>query len=100
MKCLNHIPKREIITVSNYTPENHILVLKSRWTIFAYMIEGKGSKTMSNAKAWLYKYPKDSHHLLEIITKATVNYLTAQVKAGAQVNTTTTLFIVYDILKL
>ncbi|XP_037780900.1 uroporphyrinogen decarboxylase-like [Penaeus monodon] len=54
------------------------------WTIMAYMIEGKGSKTMSLAKGWLYKYPEASHKLLKIITDATVNYLVGQVKAGAQ----------------
>ncbi|KAG7160947.1 uroporphyrinogen decarboxylase-like [Homarus americanus] len=55
------------------------------WTIMAYMIEGKGSKTMSNAKGWLYKYPEASHQLLKIITDATVNYLVGQAKAGAQI---------------
>ncbi|XP_069192710.1 uroporphyrinogen decarboxylase [Procambarus clarkii] len=54
------------------------------WTIMAYMIEGKGSKTMSNAKGWLYKYPEASHKLLKIITDATVSYLVGQAKAGAQ----------------
>lgn len=52
----------------------------------AYMIEGKGSKTMSNAKSWLYRHPEASHKLLTIITDATVNYLVGQAKAGAQVS--------------
>ena len=51
----------------------------------AYMIEGKGSKTMSNAKGWLYKHAEASHKLLKIITEATIHYLVGQVKAGAQV---------------
>ena len=51
----------------------------------AYMIEGKGSKTMSNAKRWLYRHSEASHKLLKIITEATVHYLVGQVKAGAQV---------------
>lgn len=55
------------------------------WTLMAYMIEGGGSKTLSKAKAWLYKYPKDSHRLLQIITNVAVDYLVGQVKAGAQV---------------
>ncbi|XP_064105205.1 LOW QUALITY PROTEIN: uroporphyrinogen decarboxylase-like [Macrobrachium nipponense] len=55
------------------------------WTIMAYMIEGKGSKTMSNAKGWLYRFPDASHKLLKIITDATVSYLVGQVKAGAQI---------------
>lgn len=53
----------------------------------AYMIEGKGSKTMSNAKRWLYAHPEDSHKLLDIICEATIDYLVGQVKAGAQVVT-------------
>ncbi|XP_045135503.1 uroporphyrinogen decarboxylase-like isoform X1 [Portunus trituberculatus] len=55
------------------------------WTIMAYMIEGKGSKTMSNAKGWLYRHAEASHRLLKIITEATIHYLVGQVKAGAQV---------------
>lgn len=53
------------------------------WTIFAYMIEGKGSKTFSLAKKFLYTNPKESHLLLDKITKSTINYLKAQIAAGA-----------------
>lgn len=53
------------------------------WTIFAYMIEGGGSKTFSKAKAMLYTNPKLSHRLLQMITDSTINYLKAQVMAGA-----------------
>jgi uroporphyrinogen decarboxylase len=53
------------------------------WTIFSYMIEGKGSKTFSEAKKMLYTQPAFSHQLLDMITQSTINYLKAQVKAGA-----------------
>jgi uroporphyrinogen decarboxylase len=53
------------------------------WTIFAYMIEGKGSKTFSLAKKFLYTNPADAHALLEKITASTINYLKAQIHAGA-----------------
>jgi uroporphyrinogen decarboxylase len=53
------------------------------WTIFAYMVEGKGSKTFSEAKKLLYTQPAFSHKLLEMITKSTINYLKAQIAAGA-----------------
>lgn len=53
------------------------------WTIFAYMVEGKGSKTFSEAKKLLYTQPAFSHRLLEMITQSTINYLAAQVQAGA-----------------
>jgi len=55
------------------------------WTIFAYMIEGSGSKTFSKAKQFLYTQPELSHQLLEKITLSTINYLKAQVSAGADI---------------
>ena len=53
------------------------------WTIFAYMIEGSGSKTFSKSRAMLYTQPEFSHKLLQMITDSTINYLKAQVAAGA-----------------
>lgn len=50
-----------------------------------YMIQGGGSSTMAQARIWLYKYPEDSHKLLQMITDVIVDYLVMQVKAGAQV---------------
>ena len=53
------------------------------WTLFAYMIEGSGSKTFSQAKKMLYTNPTLSHALLQKITDSTINYLKAQISAGA-----------------
>lgn len=53
------------------------------WTIFAYMIEGRGSKTFSKAKQMLYAQPELSHRLLDMITASTINYLRGQINAGA-----------------
>jgi uroporphyrinogen decarboxylase len=53
------------------------------WTIFAYMIEGSGSKTFSKAKQFLYTQPELAHRLLDKITQSTINYLKGQVNAGA-----------------
>jgi uroporphyrinogen decarboxylase len=55
------------------------------WTIFAYMVEGSGSKTFSRAKQMLYTQPELSHQLLEMITTSTINYLKAQINAGADI---------------
>ena len=55
------------------------------WTIFAYMVEGSGSKTFSKAKQMLYTQPELSHRLLDMITKSTVHYLKAQIEAGADI---------------
>jgi uroporphyrinogen decarboxylase len=53
------------------------------WTIFAYMIEGSGSKTFSKAKKFLYTQPLLAHQLLQKITDSTINYLKGQIVAGA-----------------
>lgn len=55
------------------------------WTIFAYMIEGKGSKTFSEPKKFLYTQPELSDKLLQKITTATIAYLKAQIHAGADI---------------
>jgi uroporphyrinogen decarboxylase len=53
------------------------------WTIFAYMVEGSGSKTFSKAKEFLYRFPAISHQLLERITDTTIAYLLKKVENGA-----------------
>lgn len=53
------------------------------WTLFAYMTEGGGSKTFSKAKKALYTQPDLAHKVLELTAQSTVDYLLAQVKAGA-----------------
>lgn len=53
------------------------------WTILCYMVEGKGSKTWDKAKQFAYTQPALTHQLLEKITVATIKYLKAQIKAGA-----------------
>ncbi|MES2134568.1 MAG: uroporphyrinogen decarboxylase, partial [Bacteroidota bacterium] len=53
------------------------------WTLMAYMVEGSGSKTFSQAKKFLYQHPVLAHQLLEKITQSTINYLKGQVAAGA-----------------
>jgi uroporphyrinogen decarboxylase len=55
------------------------------WTIFSYMIEGKGSKTFSQAKKMLYVNPISSHQLLDKITTSTIAYLKEQIKNGADI---------------
>jgi uroporphyrinogen decarboxylase len=53
------------------------------WTIFCYMVEGRGSKTFSESRKLLYTNPKLAHELLRRITEVTIQYLKAQVIAGA-----------------
>ena len=53
------------------------------WTLFAYMVEGGGSKTFSEPKRMLYQNPELAHRLLDMITESTIAYLKRQVEAGA-----------------
>jgi len=55
------------------------------WTILCYMVEGKGSKTWDKAKQFAFTQPELAHELLQKITNVTINYLKAQVKAGADI---------------
>lgn len=55
------------------------------WTIFAYMTEGSGSKTFSVSRRLLYSNPEFSHRLLDMITATTIDYLKAQIAAGADI---------------
>jgi hypothetical protein len=56
------------------------------WTLFSYMVEGGGSKTLQKAKTWLFKYPQESKALLARIANICVDFLVGQVDAGAQVS--------------
>jgi len=54
------------------------------FTLAAYLVEGKGSKTFSAWKRMLFAAPEIAEALLDRITRVTIGYLTAQVEAGAQ----------------
>lgn len=53
------------------------------WTLLCYMVQGKGSKTFDEAKAFCYTQPELAHQLLQMITDTTIAYLKGQVVAGA-----------------
>jgi uroporphyrinogen decarboxylase len=55
------------------------------WTIFSYMVEGRGSKTFSKPKKMLYTQPQTAHQLLRLITESTINYLKGQIAAGVDI---------------
>ena len=56
----------------------------SPWTIACYMVEGQGSDDYRLIKTMLYARPDLLHHILEINAQATLQYLNAQIDAGAQ----------------
>lgn len=57
----------------------------SPWTVATYMIEGQSSKTFEKIKAMLFAAPMMLHALLEKITDVTIDYVNAQIIAGADV---------------
>jgi uroporphyrinogen decarboxylase len=56
----------------------------SPWTVGTYVVEGGGSRTFAHIKRMLYGAPAELHRLLDTLARATVEYLNAQVAAGAQ----------------
>jgi uroporphyrinogen decarboxylase len=53
------------------------------WTLLTYMVEGQGSKTFSNVKKLIYNNPELAHKVLNKLTDAVADYLSAQIEAGA-----------------
>jgi len=53
------------------------------WTLAAYMIEGKTSRSFEKAKAMIFGDEELAHFLLGKITEALIGYLNAQLAAGA-----------------
>lgn len=56
----------------------------SAWTLATYMVEGGSSKEFRHTKAMLYQEPNTLHALLVKLTDAIIDYLSAQIDAGAQ----------------
>ena len=57
----------------------------SPWTLATYMIEGQSSRDFTRAKTMLYTQPELLHQLLEKLALSVIDYLNAQILAGAQV---------------
>ena len=56
----------------------------SPFTCGTYMVEGGSSKTFSKAKKLLYQEPATAHLLLNKLADTIIDYLNAQIEAGAQ----------------
>lgn len=55
----------------------------SPWTLLTYMVEGKGSKNFSEIKKLIYNNPKLAHFVLDKLSKAVSEYLSAKIESGA-----------------
>ncbi len=56
----------------------------SPWTLMTYMVEGGSSKDFRRAKAMVYDQPELASLMLEKLTLSVIDYLNAQIRAGAQ----------------
>lgn len=56
----------------------------SPWTVGTYMVEGGSSKDFSRIKGMMYGDPQTLHSLLDLLARSTIQYLNAQIEAGAQ----------------
>lgn len=55
----------------------------SPWTLAAYMVEGGSSKNFAKVKGLMYENPKHLHMLLDTLADTIIDYLNAQIEAGA-----------------
>lgn len=56
----------------------------SPWTLATYMVEGGSSKDFGKVKGMMYSQPKMMHQILSVLAKTIIEYLNAQIEAGAE----------------
>ncbi|MHA6689236.1 uroporphyrinogen decarboxylase [Devosia sp. A449] len=57
----------------------------SPWTVATYMIAGRGSPDQAAARLYALQQPEDYARLMDILVAASIDYLVAQLEAGADV---------------
>ncbi len=55
------------------------------WTVATYMVEGGGSRDFRRVKSWAYRDPQGFDALIDLLAEATIEYLSGQIEAGAEV---------------
>jgi len=55
------------------------------WTVATYMVEGRSSRDFRRVKSWAYRDVEDFGALISILVESTIEFLTAQIEAGAEV---------------
>ncbi len=56
----------------------------SPWTLATYMVEGGSSKEFKHVKGMMHDQPESASLLMQKLTQAVTDYLSAQIAAGAQ----------------
>ena len=57
----------------------------SPWTVICYMIEGGSSKNFDKTRKWATENPDSFSKLVDIVTDASILYLSKQIEAGAEI---------------
>ena len=57
----------------------------SPWTVATYMVAGKGTVNQAPARTVAYENPQFFQKLMDILVEASIDYLSRQVEAGAEV---------------
>jgi uroporphyrinogen decarboxylase len=55
------------------------------WTLATYMVEGQKSADQAQARLWAYRDPAGFQRLIDLLADVSVEYLSGQVEAGADV---------------
>ena len=55
------------------------------WTVATYMVTGQGSTDQAEARLWAYRDPEGFGRLIDLITDVSIEYLSGQILAGADV---------------
>ena len=55
------------------------------WTVATYMVAGRGTPDQGPARNWMYRDPAGFATLIDLITEATIHYLSRQISAGVEV---------------
>ncbi len=55
------------------------------WTVATYVVAGHGSSDQADARLWAYRDPEGFSRLIDILTTTSIEYLSGQILAGADV---------------
>ncbi|WP_018631460.1 uroporphyrinogen decarboxylase [Neomegalonema perideroedes] len=54
------------------------------WTLATYLAAGRGKDEQAAARRWMFSHPESFQALIDLLTEATVEYLSRQIEAGAE----------------
>jgi len=73
------------LSAEGFTDTTLIGFAGAPFTVACYMVEGGGSRDFAATRGMAYSQPDLFGHLMDVLTEASVEYLSAQVQAGAEV---------------